>query len=92
MRAHYLPLGRSQTLAVITTKDSPVPGCPASTPTAAHTPTATTPTLPPPTPPSPLKRLQSQGITDGDNFLSTLKPSTSVNIDLLEFYLKGPPR
>ena len=41
MLAHYLPPGRSQTLAVITTGETPVPGCPASMPTTAHTPTAT---------------------------------------------------
>lgn len=51
----------------------------APTPTVAQSTTATKPTLQPPTPVNALARLQSQVITNVDDFLSTLKPHTPVN-------------
>lgn len=63
----------------------------APTPTVAQLTTATKPILQPHTPASTLSRLQSQVITSVNDFLTTLKPHTPVNVDFLESYLEGHP-
>ncbi|XP_078374065.1 uncharacterized protein LOC144657587 [Oculina patagonica] len=79
------------TPAEISTGESPASGHLAPTPTAVQSTTATKLTLPPPTPVNALVQLQSQVITSVDDFLSTIKPRTPVNVDLLESYLEGHP-
>lgn len=93
--ALYLPVGITQaqlvTPAETSTGELPAAGHLAPTPTVAQSPTATKPTLQPPTQVTALARLQSQVITNVDDFLSTLKPRTPVNVELLESYLEGHP-
>ena len=93
--ALYLPAGITQaqlaTPAETSTKELPAAGHLAPTPTVVQSTTATKPTLQPPTPVNALARLQSQVFTNVDDFLSTLKPRTPVNVELLESYLEGHP-
>ena len=93
--ALYLPIGIIQAQLVTPAKTStgelPEAGHLAPIPAAAQLPTAMKPTLQPLTPVTSLARLQSQVITNVDDFLSTLKPHTPVNVELLESYLEGHP-
>ena len=93
--ALYLPAGITQaqlvTPAETSTGDLPAVGRLALTPTVAQSTTATKPILQPLTPVNALARLQSQVITNVDDFLSTLKPRTPVNVELLKSYLEGHP-
>ena len=93
--ALYLPAGIPQaqlaTPAETSTGELPAAGHLAPTPTVAQSTTAMKPTLQPPTPVNALAHLQSQVITNVDDFLSTLKPRTPVNVELLESYLEGHP-
>ena len=79
------------TPAETSTRELPAAGHLAPTPTVAQSTTATKSTLQPPTPVNALVRLQSQVITNVVDFLSTLKPRTPVNVELLESYLEGHP-
>ena len=91
----YLPAGIPQaqlaTPAETSTGELPAAGHLAPTPTVAQSTTAMKPTLQPPTPVNALAHLQSQVITNVDDFLSTPKPRTPVNVELLESYLEGHP-
>ena len=93
--ALYLPAGIPQaqlvTPAETSTGELPAAGHLAPTPTVAQSTTAMKPTLQPPTPVNTLAHLQSQVITNVDDFLSTLKLRTPVNVELLESYLEGHP-
>ena len=93
--ALYLPAGIPQaqlaTPAETSTGELSAAGHLAPTPTVAQSTTAMKPTLQPPTPVNALAHLQSQVITNVDDFLSTLKPRTPVNVELLESYLEGHP-
>ena len=93
--ALYLPAGIPQaqlaTPAETSTGEFPAAGHLAPTPTVAQSTTAMKPTLQSPTPVNALAHFQSQVITNVDDFLSTLKPRTPVNVELLESYLEGHP-
>ena len=93
--ALYLSAGITQaqllTPAKTSTRELPAAGHLAPTPTVALSTIAMKPTLQPPTPVNSLARLQSQVVTNVDDFLSTLKLRTPVNVELLESYLEGHP-
>ena len=93
--ALYLPVGITKaqvvTPAETSTGELPASGHLSPTPTVAQSTNATKLTLPPPTPVSAWGRLQSQVITNVDDFLPTLKPRTPVNVELIESYLEGHP-
>ena len=71
------------TPAETSTRELPAAGHLAPTPTTAQSPTAMKPTLQPPTPVT--------ALVDVVDFLSTLKPRTPINVELLESYLEGHP-
>ena len=93
--ALYLHAGITQaqsvTPAETSTGELPAAGHLAPTPAVAQSTTATKPTLQPPTPVNALARLQSQVITNVDDFLSTLNHVPQLMLSSLNHTLKAIP-